>query len=57
MYLLIEQDGTLSEVETLPDSISWDCWPKAVKIELYAGPDYCLYELKEEGWGAIEEKI
>lgn len=50
MYLLFEQDGSIMEVDDLPEGVSWDCWPRAVKIELYAGPDYSAFELTEDGW-------
>ena len=53
MYLLIDEDGTIDEVDSLPESISWDCWPKTIKIELYAGPDCSAFELTKDGWKEI----
>ena len=55
MYLLFDQDGTVTQVASLPDGVSWDCWPRAIKIELYAGPDVEAFELKESGWQEVKE--
>jgi len=55
MYLLIDEDGTVKEAQSLPDSISWDCWPRAIKIDLYAGPDLDIFELKSSGWQKVQE--
>ena len=53
MYLLIDEDGTITEAEELPRSVDYDCWPRAIKIELYAGPDFSVFELKKDGWKEI----
>ena len=53
MYLLIDEDGVVTEVDELPINISWDCWPKAIEIKLYAGPDCEAFELTSDGWKAI----
>ncbi|MEE9459636.1 MAG: hypothetical protein V3V84_07735 [Candidatus Bathyarchaeia archaeon] len=53
MYLLFDQDGNVTEHDNLPDYVSWDCWPTAVKIELHAGPDHTAFRLTEGGWKEI----
>lgn len=53
MYILIEKDGEISHIDEMPDHVSWDCWPKCLKIELYSGPDYQILELKKEGWKEV----
>lgn len=56
MYLLIEEDGDVTEADELPDNVSWDCWPTVIRIALYAGPDYETFKLVEGGWAKITEK-
>lgn len=53
MYLLIDEDGDITNHDDLPSDVSWDCWPKAIKIELYAGPDCSAFKLTEDGWKEI----
>ena len=53
MYLLVDQDGTVTSVDDLPEYVSWDCWPKAIKIELYSGPDVSAFVLSKDGWEEI----
>ena len=56
MYLLFQEDGSVDEVEVLPDTVSWCTWPTVVKIALYAGPDYTAFKLVKDGWEEIKER-
>lgn len=56
MYLLTEEDGSVKQVDILPKAISWDCWPKAIKIELYHGPDVSAFKLTQDGWVELEDE-
>ena len=52
MYLLIDEDGKLTEVDELP-GMSGDCWPKVIEIKIYSDTDCEAFELTKDGWKAI----
>ena len=57
MYLFIEEDGDVTQSDVMPENLSYDCWPRVIKVELYAGPDHSAFKMTEGGWEEIEEEI
>ena len=55
MYILFDEDGSVWEVDELPDEVSWDTWPKVVRITLYSGPDVEAFEFTENGWQTVKQ--
>ena len=47
-YLLIQDDGETEISNHLPQGVSWDTWPKCVKID-----SGCAYNLTENGWDIL----
>jgi hypothetical protein len=54
MYLLIDQDGGVTEVDEMPSGATYGEWPKIIKIALYYGPDIEAFVLDENNdWVAV----
>jgi hypothetical protein len=53
MYILFDEYGAITEHDELPDHVSWDSWPRAIKIELNAFGGHTAFELTNNGWEEI----